>query len=96
VKIEAGIPERYAADIKIGADAEILIKELFDEPIKGKVSYVGKALNPSNRTFPVEVIIENKNHLIKPAMLAEVSVSKATYNDVVIVPEEVVTKSDDA
>jgi RND family efflux transporter MFP subunit len=94
LKIVAGVPERYAADIKIGAVAKILIKELFDEPFDGKVSYVGKALDPSNRTFPVEVIINNKGGLIKPEMLAELSITKAMYDSIVSVPEEVVTRTD--
>jgi RND family efflux transporter MFP subunit len=94
LKIEAGIPERYAGDIKNGADAEIFIKELFKDKLSGKVSFVGKALNPSNRTFPIEIVINNKNGLIKPDMLAEVSVAKGIFDDVVIIPEEVVTRSD--
>ncbi len=95
LKIEAGMPERLAAHIKPGADVLVYIKELFSEPIISKVGYVGKALDPANRTFPIEVIIENKTGLIKPDMLAEISVSKASYSDVVIIAEEVVTKSDD-
>jgi len=94
LKIEAGIPEHYAGDIKKGANAKIYIKELFDKPFNGKVSYVGKALDPANRTFPIEVIIDNKDGLIKPEMLAEVSIEIGVYENVVIVPEEVVTRSD--
>ena len=96
LKIEAGMPERFAAEIKNGAAAEILIKELYSEPFKGKVNYVGKALDPANRTFPIEIIIENKGGLIKPDMLAEVSVSKASYENLIIIPEEVITRSDNS
>lgn len=94
LKVEAGMPERYAGDIKRGANAKILIKELFDEPFDSKVNYVGKALDAANRTFPVEVVINNKNGLIKPDMLAEVSIERGAYDNVVIIPEEVVTRSD--
>lgn len=95
LKIEAGIPERYAAEIKQGASAKIIIKELFDEPFESSVTYVGKALNPANRTFPIEIIIQNKNGLIKPDMLAEVSITKQNYQDIIIIPEEVITRTDD-
>jgi len=95
LKIEAGIPERLAAHIKLGAEVLVFIKELYDQPIVSKVNYVGKALDPSNRTFPIEVTIDNKSGLIKPNMLAEISVSKGEFENVVIIPEEVVTKSDD-
>ncbi len=95
LKIQAGIPERLVAHIKLGAEVLVFIKELFEQPIVSKVNYVGKALDPANRTFPIEVTIENKSGLIKPDMLAEISVSKGDYENVVIIPEEVVSKSDD-
>ncbi len=95
LKVKAGVPERFAGDIRKGAETKIYIKELFNNPIESKVSYVGKALDPANRTFPIEVIITNRNNLIKPEMLAEVNIAKAAYDDVVIIPEEVVTKTDE-
>ncbi len=96
LKIVAGVPERYAADIKVGAKTKVYIKELFDEPFDGKINYVGRALDPANRTFPVEILITNKNGLIKPDMLAEVSITKSVYENIVTVPEEVVTRTDNS
>ncbi len=95
LEIRAGVPERYAGNIKKGADVRVYIKELFDEPITSEIKYVGKALDPANRTFPVEVIIPNKENLIKPEMLADLKIARAGYENVLVIPEEVVTKSDD-
>lgn len=95
LKIIAGIPERYADDVKLNQNVEIFFPELDLGKIEGKISFISKALNPDNRTFEVEIRISNKNRSIKPEMLAELKIFTRTYDNVVVVPEDVVTKIDD-
>lgn len=94
LKIVAGVPERYAGSVDIGTPVEIYINEVQDEPLEGKISFVGQALSPGNRTFPVEVVVPNKNGLIKPEMVAEVKIQRGVYDNILIIPEEVVTRTD--
>jgi multidrug efflux pump subunit AcrA (membrane-fusion protein) len=55
---------------------------------RGRISYVGAAVNPRNRTFPIELSLSNPGGVIKPEMVANVSVERLTLEDVVVIPQE--------
>ncbi len=94
LKIEAGVPERYVTQIKKGTKVNIKIRELENENIQGTVNYVGSSVSDQNRTFPVEIIIPNKNNKLKPEMNAELMITLEKFKDVAVIPEEVITKTD--
>lgn len=92
LKISAGVPERFADDVKLNQKVELVFPELSIAKIEGKISFISKALNPDNRTFEVEIRISNKNNAIKPQMMAEIRILTNTFENVVLVPEDVVVK----
>ncbi len=94
LKIEAGVPERFATLVKRNQEVFIKINEIGEQLLEGKISYVGTSLDINNRTFPIEAMIKNKNRNIKPEMMAEVSIVKRKYTDVITIPEDVVTRTD--
>jgi RND family efflux transporter MFP subunit len=94
IKIEAGVPERFSTNVKRNQKVLIKITEAGKELHTGKISYVGSSLNINNRTFPIEIILKNYNGNIKPEMMAEVSIEKRVYENVVTIPDDVVTRTD--
>lgn len=88
VKIRAGVPERYAPDVRIGAGLEVTFDVLPDAGGPGQVSYVGAAVDPGSRTFPVEVEMPNPGGLIKPEMVAAVALERRALDGVVVVDQE--------
>lgn len=94
IKIEAGVPENYVAEINVGDNAIVVFNDLGGETYKEKISYVGSSIDPDNRTFPIEIFISNKERKIKPELNAQVKIERVKYDSVIIVPEEVVTRTD--
>lgn len=94
IKIEAGAPENYVGDIKPGDNVKIIFNDLGGETFEEKISYVGSSINADNRTFPVEIIINNRNRKIKPELNAVVKIEKSQFDNAAIVPEEVIDKTD--
>ena len=94
IKIEAGVPENYVNDVKKGNNVKIIFNDLDGETYTAKISYVGSTINTDNRTFPIEIEIPNKGRKIKPELNAEVKIERANFDKAVIVPEEVVAKTD--
>jgi membrane fusion protein (multidrug efflux system) len=92
VKITGGIPERYAADVRRGSDASVTFDVLPDETFQGRISYVGAAVNPRNRTFPVEFRLPNPRGVVKPEMVANVEVVRRTLEQVVVIPQEALVR----
>ncbi|MEX1055649.1 MAG: efflux RND transporter periplasmic adaptor subunit, partial [Rhodothermales bacterium] len=70
VKVTAGVPERYAADIRVGTPAQVDFSAYRGQPVQSRVSFVGSAINRDNRTFPVEILLENGSSVFKPEMVA--------------------------
>lgn len=87
VKIVAGVPERYAADVKVGARVDAQF-EVLERTYQAELTYVGAAVDARSRTFPVEFRVPNPEGTIKPEMVADIGLVRGTVNDAVVVPEE--------
>lgn len=95
VKVTAGVPERYAADVELRSPASVTFDVLSQEAFEGRISYVGAVVNPQNRTFPIEIVIDNPGRVIKPEMVANVAVVRRTLENVVVIPQESVVRVED-
>jgi RND family efflux transporter MFP subunit len=95
VKITAGVPERYAADVRGGASVRVSFDVLPGESFEGAVGFVGSAVNPRNRTFPVELTIRNPGGAIKPEMVANVSLVRRVVEGALVVPQEAIVRVSD-
>ncbi len=55
---------------------------IYNEP----VYRIGNIINPQNRTFIAEIKVKNKNHLLKPNMLANVTINDYNVDNAIVVP----------
>lgn len=94
IKIEAGVPENYVNDVKLGNVVEVIFKDLDSAKFSSKISYVGQTITTNNRTFPVEVILDNPQGKIKPELSAQLFIERNHYDNVFVVPAETVTETD--
>jgi RND family efflux transporter MFP subunit len=95
VKITAGVPERYATDVRPGAAVRVTFEALEGRSFEGRIGYVGTAVNPRNRTFPVEFSVSNLGGLIKPEMVANVSLTRRVVEKALVVPQNAVVRVTD-
>ncbi len=93
VKVRAGVPERYAADIREGAPALISVLSLGLET-EAKLTFVGRLVDSKSRTFPVEVEIDNNAVRLKPEMVVDVSVERTSLEDALVVPQTAIVRDD--
>ena len=89
LKITADIPETYLGKVKSGDKVEISIPAINEEMNK-RISLLGRTIDPSNRTFKVEVATDSKKGTIKPNLLAELRFNDYSKKDAVTVPLEIV------
>lgn len=95
VKIVGGVPERYAPDVKEGAEAHIAFDVFPGESFTAPITYVGSTVNPGNRTFPIEVVLPNPDGLIKPEMVANMSVTRRQVEEAIVVPQDALVRVED-
>jgi membrane fusion protein (multidrug efflux system) len=94
IKVVAGIPENYVNMVKKGSNVEVVFKDLDDAKYASKVAYVGHTISTNNRTFPIEIILNNRDGKIKPELNAQIFIEIANYENVFVIPEETLTETD--
>lgn len=95
IKVFAGVPERYATDVAVGAQAEIIFEALGDRVFQAPIRYVGATINQLSRTFPIEVEVRNRTGAIKPEMVANMSVTRRRVEDAIVVPQDALVRVED-
>lgn len=89
LKISADVPETYLGKIKRGDLVNITIPAINEEMTK-KISLLGRTIDPSNRTFKVEVSTDSQKGKLKPNLLAELKFNDYAKQDAISVPLEIV------
>ena len=94
LKVTAGVPERYAADVSDGDGATVAFADLGDT-CAATVTYVGAAIDGRHRTFPVELDLERPVAGAKPAMVAEVTLVLEVHPDAIVVPNQALVRTEE-
>ncbi len=74
VWVEAEVFERDIAKIRIGQDVEVSVLAYPGQIFRGKVTYVGDAINPETRTLSVRTEVPNRDLKLKHGMFADVRI----------------------
>jgi RND family efflux transporter MFP subunit len=94
VRVVAGVPERYANDIRPGTAVRLDFRKYGGTERTAEVTFAGRAINPDTRTFPIEVTLDNPDGRLKPEMVARVSVTRARLDSVVVIPRTAVVRDE--
>ncbi len=87
--VRAGLPESQIRYGREGATLTIEIPAL-ETRYEGTIRRVGLQADTRNRTFPLEVEIENKDHVLRAGMRAQVLLPASSYKGAVLVPRDAV------
>lgn len=85
MKVTAQVSESYITNISETDSVEIILPSL-NESVTKKLDVVSKAINPSNRTFGVEVYLPNSFENIRPNMMAKMRINDITLYDQIVAP----------
>lgn len=86
VIIKTNLSEQNIGAIKKGSEVKVKIDALPGREFTGKVQAVSPASNPQTKSYPVEVIVENKEGIILPGMFARVDFITTTKEKVLKIP----------
>jgi RND family efflux transporter MFP subunit len=87
IKVSAFIPENELHFIKTGQKAMVAISSL-NKVYEGTVIEVGSAADAASRSFSIKIEVNNPELIIRPGMIAEVSMSSGKENNVLVIPAE--------
>ncbi len=90
--IEVEVPETYIADVNEGTSVKVEFPVL-GETVESKVRQSSSFINPANRSFKIDVPVDNKNGRIKPNLTARLKINDYTQDNAILVPSAVVNEN---
>ncbi|NNT70815.1 efflux RND transporter periplasmic adaptor subunit [Flavobacterium sp. IMCC34852] len=87
--VSTTIPETYIGKLKIGTEVDVFLTSL-GKTYKGKVRQIGNFINPSNRSFGIEVSVPNPENLLRPNQVAKLKITDYVNKNAIVVPTNVV------
>jgi len=91
VKVVADIAEAYSAKLKTGNQVKINFPDL-DKEISSKISFSSKYINSINRTFSIEINLDNNSEEYRANMIAVIKINDYHADSTIIVPINVIQK----
>lgn len=95
IKVFAGVPERYATDVHMGARAQLVFEAVRAEVYAASIRYVGASIDPRSRTFPIEIEVPNQDHSIKPQMVGNMAITRQEVAEAIVVPQDALVRVED-
>jgi len=90
--IETDVPERYISDVvknkKVVVEFPVLGKT-----IDTKIRQAAAIINPTNRTFRVEIGVPNKDHSIRPNLTAKLKINDYTNKNALLIPLSIISEN---
>ena len=87
MRFRGTVPERNSSEVRLGQESRVYTSA-YREPFSGQVTRINPAINPSTRTFEVEVLVPNHEGQLKPGGFAKCEILTAIDEDTPTVPLE--------
>lgn len=92
--IDVEVPEAYLNSVNNGKQVLVFFPILNDS-IVTEIRQTGNFINPSNRSFTVEIPVPNKNGAIKPNLTAKVQINDYSSDTAILIPQSVISENAD-
>jgi len=89
VYAEAFVSEKYISSIKNGTEAIVKIP-LLNKEIKSAVTQTGNFIDPNNRTFRIEIPVENNDRRIKQNLDAKIRINTYKKDNALVIPLRII------
>jgi RND family efflux transporter MFP subunit len=90
--ITTDVPERYVASITKGKKVKVNFPVL-GEDLTSNINQVGSFINPSNRSFRIEVPVPNKSGNVKPNLTAKIQINDYTNKTAILIPQSIISEN---
>jgi RND family efflux transporter MFP subunit len=90
LKLRVPVPERHSAEVKEGQHVQVTCAA-FAAPFEGKLTRVNPSVDPTTRTFDVEIQIPNPDGKLKPGGFAKAAIFTRLDQEAATVPLSALT-----
>ena len=90
--IETDVPENYITSITKGKKVEVNFP-ILGKIVNSKIRQVGNFINPTNRSFKIEVGVPNQDLEIKPNLTAKLKLNDYTNTKAILIPQSIISEN---
>lgn len=90
--IDAEVPESYITSVTKGKHVEVYFP-ILNKTVEATVRHVANYVNPNNRTFKIEVKVENPNSDIKPNLTAKLKINDYKNETAILIPQSIISEN---
>jgi RND family efflux transporter MFP subunit len=90
--IETDVPETYIGSITKNKTVEVNFPVL-NETVTSNIRQVGNFINPSNRSFKIEIGVPNLKGKVKPNLTARLKLNDYTNENAVLIPQSIISEN---
>ena len=92
MRVKAAVPENYLQSVSRGVPVQVNFPAI-QTTVEGSISAVGSFINPTNRTFQIEVEIPNTERKIKPNLMASLLINDYTNENTLAIPSNCIQEN---
>jgi len=90
--IETDVPETYIKNVTEGKKVEVNFP-ILGSSVESKIRQAGNFINPTNRTFKVEIPVSNQSGNVKPNLTARLKINDYTNDNAILVPLSIISEN---
>ncbi len=92
--VSTEVPETYIGKLKVGTVVNVGLASL-GKTYTGRVRQVGNNINPTNRSFGIEVGVPNPQGLLRPNQVAKLQIIDYTNKNAIAIPTNAILSNGD-
>jgi membrane fusion protein, multidrug efflux system len=92
--VSTEVPETYIGKLKVGTVVNVGLTSL-GKTYSGRVRQVGNNINPTNRSFGIEVGVPNPDNLLRPNQVAKLQIIDYTNKNAIAIPTNAILSNGD-
>lgn len=93
IRVTLPVPETVVSQIRIGSEVEVRLDAFPERHFTGKISQIIPEANQGSRTFPVRLLLDNPDGLLKPGMMVRGLISFGKEREALMIPQDAITLS---
>ena len=90
--IEAEVPEKYIGTLKRGTPVMINFP-ILGTTLNSKIRQVGNFINPTSRSFKIEIAVPRTKAAIKPNLTSKIKINDYTNPKALLIPQSIISEN---
>ena len=91
LKLQTSVQERYAGVVSAGLHVEFSVEASPGRTFSARVAFVSPVVDTTTRTFPIEVLVDNVDHMLKPGFFAKGIINTHVDENAIAISEDAIS-----